>query len=347
MKQLFNIEKIQTITQSLQTVIENLQKSQKNIANCLYFVSHLTTSEQSNNESIDEEIKLRETVLDKYLEVFERKQQTISEQKKILEFIEEVKKLIEDFLRVSFEDETKMECSQNKLIDEIIQLKEQKMKNEIEKLKTQFEKEKDNFENDRKRINQFNEKERFNQFKSVLTFEEMTQLEEWTGMKCSEVLFDSNKDNWEHEKCTFGEKVMNRSNMLFIVEDSAGEKFGGYINKKVDHYSTYSDGFEKNRSSSLNDPKSFLFNIKSNGRLSKMMKFDIIKSSDALRVYDKNEKEGDIFEFGWGDFRVLKKHKASSCYCAKGTTYNYQGISSAMCGKRNFTAKRVIAIQLA
>ena len=77
------------------------------------------------------------------MEVFERKQETVSEQKKILEFIEEVKKLIEDFLRVSLEDETKMECSRNKLIDEIIQLKKQKMNNEIEKLKTQFEKEKD------------------------------------------------------------------------------------------------------------------------------------------------------------------------------------------------------------
>ena len=134
--------------------------------------------------------------------------------------------------------------------------------------------------------------------------------------------------------------------MLFIAEDTTGQKFGGYVDAKVDHYATLNHGLELNKLMCISDPKSFLFNLKSNGRLQGMMKFNISDPSRAIRVFTQSDKEGDMFELGWGDFRVFKKHKTSSCYCANGGCYNYQGVSYGMCGQHHFTVKRVIAIQL-
>ena len=42
-----------------------------------------------------------------------------------------------------------------------------------------------------------------------------------------------------------------------------------------------------------------------------MMKFNITNASEAFRLYTSTESEGDLFEIGWGDLRVYKKHKAA------------------------------------
>ena len=52
-----------------------------------------------------------------------------------------------------------------------------------------------------------------------LTKEEMKQIEEWTGKKCSEIIFDSDKDNWDVNTSDFDAKIMNKSHLVFVIED--------------------------------------------------------------------------------------------------------------------------------
>ena len=40
-----------------------------------------------------------------------------------------------------------------------------------------------------------------------LTYKQLKQIEEWTGLKCKEILFDSDIDNWEKDTSTFDSKI--------------------------------------------------------------------------------------------------------------------------------------------
>ena len=39
-------------------------------------------------------------------------------------------------------------------------------------------------------------------------------LQEWTGFKCSEIVFDSNVDNWDVNTSVFDEKIMGKKTFL-------------------------------------------------------------------------------------------------------------------------------------
>ena len=59
-----------------------------------------------------------------------------------------------------------------------------------------------------------------------------SQIEEWTTLKCGEIVFDSTKDNWEKETSIFDDCIINKKQLIIIIEDTKGNKFGGYINSK-------------------------------------------------------------------------------------------------------------------
>ena len=59
------------------------------------------------------------------------------------------------------------------------------------------------------------------------------RLEQWTNKKCSEVVLDNDKDNWNRNTSVFQDRVMNKSYLAFIVEDTNNNKFVYYFNGKV------------------------------------------------------------------------------------------------------------------
>ncbi|EMD49480.1 hypothetical protein KM1_209650 [Entamoeba histolytica HM-3:IMSS] len=84
------------------------------------------------------------------------------------------------------------------------------------------------------------------------------QLEEWTNRKVGYKLFDSDKDDWDRNISIFKQRIMNKENIIIIIEYSKGNKFGGYANEKIDKY-----GF-------INDSKSFVFSLEPKGRNEKI-----------------------------------------------------------------------------
>ncbi|EMS14749.1 hypothetical protein KM1_299820, partial [Entamoeba histolytica HM-3:IMSS] len=58
--------------------------------------------------------------------------------------------------------------------------------------------------------------------------EEMRQIEEWTNRKVGNILFDSDKDDWNVDTSVFDQRIMYKEHIIIIIEDSEGNKFGGY-----------------------------------------------------------------------------------------------------------------------
>ncbi|EMD45435.1 Hypothetical protein EHI5A_115730 [Entamoeba histolytica KU27] len=161
------------------------------------------------------------------------------------------------------------------------------------------------------------------------------QLEEWTEKRIRDIIFDSNIDNWNRGKTLFGERIKNKEHLIFIVEDTEGNIFGGYVNEKI--------GTEEE--SYILDPNAFVFSLESKGRLKEMMKFDINEYHEAF-YYDTQYYNFALFVFGTGrDISVCKEIYKTESYCSQ-WSFNYKGISNPFCGKCRFIPQRIIVIEV-
>ncbi|BFU23584.1 trichohyalin, putative [Entamoeba histolytica] len=140
------------------------------------------------------------------------------------------------------------------------------------------------------------------------------QLEEWTNRKVGYKLFDSDKDDWDRNISIFKQRIMNKENIIIIIEYSKGNKFGGYANEKIDKY--------------------------------EMKKFDIKQPQYAFILF--NQTLNCLFEFGYCDIRVYKENNKRNS-CCKQQSFEYKGIENAFCGNERpncFTPKRIIVIEM-
>ncbi|BFU25837.1 trichohyalin, putative [Entamoeba histolytica] len=164
------------------------------------------------------------------------------------------------------------------------------------------------------------------------TKEIIKQIEELTERRINNILFDSDKDNWNKNTSVFDQRIMNKEHIIIIIEDEDGNKFGGYVNSKIDEVE-----------SCINDSKSFVFSLESNGRIEGMMKFDIKQPRYAFYLY--NQSDDYLFEFGLDDIFVYKENNKTESSCYQ-NCFEYKGISNALCGKQDFTPKRIIVIEM-
>ncbi|BFU26166.1 trichohyalin, putative [Entamoeba histolytica] len=166
------------------------------------------------------------------------------------------------------------------------------------------------------------------------TKHQIKQIEEWTEKRINNILFDSDKDNWNKNKSVFDQRIMYKEHIIIIVEDEEGNKFGGYVNSKIDE-----DEW-------INDSKSFLFSLESNGRIDGMKKFDIEEPGHAFYLH--NQSNNWLFVFGLDDIEVYKENDKTLSYC-KQLSFEYEGISNALCGNEwpnRFTTYRIIVIEM-
>ena len=119
----------------------------------------------------------------------------------------------------------------------------------------------------------------------IINEEEQKQLEEWTSLKCTDIVFDSDVDNWSPYTTVLNERIIGKKQLVFLIEDEDGEIFGYYLNTQV---------VEKYYDCQETDDKSFHFNLQSNGRLKQPMKFEIKDlKKGGYYLYEKSEKYFD------------------------------------------------------
>ena len=188
--------------------------------------------------------------------------------------------------------------------------------------------------------NSLKNKQLFNEMKTNRS-KDIEQLEEWTSLKCSEILFDSNVDDWSYETSILNERIIGKKQLTFIVEDEDGEIFGYYSNTRV---------VEDYSFPQITNYKSFQFNLQSqNNRLKQPMKFEI-----------KDLKLGGIYLFEksvpnlicLGNIYLYKENNKS--FCHQNDLFEYHGIENALRGETPnksgtanlFTPKRILVIQM-
>ncbi|BFU21668.1 trichohyalin, putative [Entamoeba histolytica] len=165
------------------------------------------------------------------------------------------------------------------------------------------------------------------------------QIEELTERRINNTLFDSDIDDWNINTSVIDQRIMNKEHIIIIIEDEEGNKFGGYVNSKIDKVGGY-----------INDSKSFLFSLVSNGRMEGMKKFDI-KPRHAFWLW--NQSDDCLFIFGCdgkylNDICVYKENYKTESHCNQ-YSFEYEGIENALYGKlypNRFTPTRIIVIQM-
>ena len=280
----------------------------------------------------DQEIINGENVIDCILENIQRNKIILKLYSELIIKLNTIRNKIIENMK---EEMKERENNENKLKQTIEQLKkiniiekEKEIKNDKQEIQN-IQKEKEQFENEFKKykINLYYEK--YN-----LKKEEKIQLENWTNKKIGEIIFDSEKDDWKVNTSVFQEKIINKQKFIVLIEDTNGNKFGGYLNVKVDKFYP----------SCISDSSSFVFSFKSN----QMKKFDISPSQSAFYLYPKTNN-GNLFGFGNGhDLSVWVENRKSESYCYQ-SSYNYSREQKALCGTNypdRFTPKRFIVIQM-
>ena len=216
-------------------------------------------------------------------------------------------------------------------------MKQQKMKGEKE-----YEKIRERLFDEEKKILKEKENEIDNEWKETKDL-----IEQWTEMKCDEVIFDSEFCNWKINTSTFDKHMFNKENIIFIIEDTEENIFGGYIKSKI-----ISLRYEENGiwlGDKIFDKNAFGFSIKSNGRLEHPEKFifKTEKSEWAFQLF-KSDQNG-LFYFGGADICIMKQEMKHKCYC-ESVSCDYNGRENVFTGKERienpFIVKRILCWQM-
>ena len=163
-------------------------------------------------------------------------------------------------------------------------------------------------------------------------------------MKCSDILFDSNVDDWSPKTSVFDERIMKKKELTFLIEDEDGEMFGYHLSTRI--MDRYSERIET-------DLYSFHFNLQSqNNRLGVPMKFDIIDSKrGGYILYEKFDDDDYLIRLG--NIVLFKENRKNDSYCIQDNQcFEYHGIKNALCGKvkdykcEYFVPKRIVVIQM-
>ena len=298
--------------------------------------------EEKEGESFEEEKNKIETMMDQLEDIKKRTELELqnieSFEHKFNELKNQIDTLKNNYLNEKKECENKIYQFERKIVNKIDELEKNALKQheeEMEKIKNQY----------KQMRNQYPLNSKLNDM--MLENKEMKQIEEWTNKKYSEVIFDSDKDDWSENE-PFKSRVLNKSNLIFLIEDFEGQKFGGYINAKIDKALNKGNGWENG--SAIEDPNAFVFSLNSNGRLNGMMKFGIKDKTKAFLLNDSNETW--LFLIGrdkGNDICIEKQPNKSKSYCAN-RNFNYENNENALIGKvypnNYFTPKRFVVIQM-
>ncbi|ELP89112.1 protein serine/threonine kinase, putative [Entamoeba invadens IP1] len=146
-----------------------------------------------------------------------------------------------------------------------------------------------------------------------LSLEEQRVLAQFTNKVVGPVVFNSDTEMWGLNDSIISDKIYQNSNLCFVIEDTASNKFGGVF------FDTITD-----RSGWISSPSAFIFSLVKDG-VSNSKKFRVRDSKGfmydewekpeeaAFKMFELNNKY--LFAFGGGyDIAVAKKGAAQS-YC--------------------------------
>ena len=165
-----------------------------------------------------------------------------------------------------------------------------------------------------------------------LTKDQCNQIEQWCQLKLGDVLFDSDCDNWSKDTSKLSSLIMNQSRLVFLIEDTDGDKFGAYINERIEHYYPW-----------IRDPRAFVFSLQQRKTIKTMKKYDILDDKFAFLLYDKSCDL--LFSIGCIDISIGVKEYPTGCNYSQ-HSFDYNGMKNALTDKMYFVPKRIVVISM-
>ena len=373
MERINNTTLISQFISTIPTLQNQLNKMMEEMENYLKFMKDEKFTKKEN-ETKEESLRRAESMLDRIKEIVLRRQTVNKKSEEAIEMINEMKKKIEMITENCKNDDENLCDANNECIDEIIEIRRQIMEEniaphqiEIEKYRNDFEMNKKELmkqmmetkeerrirlekiereERERKEAEERRKREEMKRKLNGIVHEnEKKQIEEWTNKKCSEILFDSDKDNWNQNTSVFDDRVQYKSNLIFVIEDTNNNKFGAFISASIQPNGNYTT-----------DYNSFLFSLKSNGRLNGMQKFEIQSNNAQYACNLRSKSDTYLIAFGgfyWNICIDKENYKSQNSYCREYIyDYNYHGYQNTFlpnCANGNavnYTPKRFVVIQM-
>ena len=350
MKKLTNCE---TITSFLE-LLPKLQKEFETINEAMKEYYEYLNEEQyqeKQNETDEEKLTRLENTLNRIPEIVEKRTTLKQSASGMISMMKTVSKQFEE-ITGGEEDQAVVGDATNEIVESIMNLRQKMLDDLISPMQKQIEEAKRKYAMEMERL-QRNKKEgtiemkqRIKKEKEIveekakmedfnLSNEECDLIEEWTKKSIDSVVFDTKKDNWNKNTCTFNDKITNRGQMVFLVEDTENSKFGGYVEMNVGDANDHRDRI-------VNDSNAFVFSLKLHGK-STGKRFNLRMNDQPFAM--RTSSNDTMFIFGNGcDIRVCKFGVLGS-YCSQ-SSYDYKGMMNVLCGQRNFLPKRVVVIQM-
>ena len=130
-----------------------------------------------------------------------------------------------------------------------------------------------------------------------------------------------------------------RKNLLFIIEDEKGRKFGGYVNAEITKSHEW-----------IYDEHAFVFTLVNNDKIEPEM-FPCKDPSHAFMSSDRNTQNflllmgGQDNPFAGEDITLRKSDNVEASYCHQGC-YEYTKSKDSLIGERTFYMKRLVVVQM-
>ena len=149
-------------------------------------------------------------------------------------------------------------------------------------------------------------------------------------MKYAGTVFDTNVNRWSKNDTEFDKTVFRKRNFAFVIEDTEGNIFGGFISKKIITYRYRQGGLLKGES--ITDPGAFTFIFETNRRIQCPQRFNIkpAENQHAFQLFKENDDE--LFRFG-DDEIVIHKKNVSKCHQVHYKAFNYGKLENVYLGK--------------
>ena len=272
----------------------------------------------SDDGVIDDKIKRYENVLDNFDEIMNRRAELNKKGQQLKEMIKTVDQKVTEMMSFIGNKDT-----MDGIYDEVV-LKLMSIEEEI-------------YNEKKSRLETMLRSEVKRELKGIVEKDEMKKLEEWTNMKCQDVLFDSTKDNWNQNMSVFNNKIIGKRNLIFLVTSSKNVKFGSFIHSPITHI-----GEVKKEQS---DTTSFTFSFKNRN----FRKYSIRRNASTV-MWTYNPSDNLLFGIGSNDFNINKNGKQSVLAQQQkpNATFEYGSEAHPFTGEsgNNFIHKRVVVIQM-
>ena len=194
--------------------------------------------------------------------------------------------------------------------------------------------------------NEIDDLTHFNKLLQVISDNEMYKkwkvIKHWTKKEYGEILFDSDKHNHKINSSVFDDKIMNKSQLLFLGETVDGVYFGEYLNSKVNGYAEFNETDKKWRGG-IYDDQSFLFSFKT--KVPQRFTKRIERPINSFTLWKKEHDH--LCTLGARDVWIFKNF--TKCVCDQNyySSFDYGVTINAMVGKNGeFELKRFQVIQM-